>query len=50
MARTLQMMLHGRVRYPKEYEDEGDLFKTAEKTGAQEKDGVQAGAAPRPSD
>ena len=34
IAKALGMMLHGRVRYPKQYDDEVDLFKAAAKTPA----------------
>ncbi len=41
IARTLGMMLHGRVRYPEEYDDGADLFKAAAKA-ASKKQGAAA--------
>jgi len=44
-ASTLSMMFHGRVKYPKEYEDEARVGKTAEKTAPAEQTSAGEGAA-----
>lgn len=46
IARTLGMMLHGRVRYPKEYDNEADLFEAAAEAGSQEPATTDEGGPP----
>ena len=50
IARALGMMLHGRVRYPKEYDNEADLFEAVQETGSEEPEAPDEGSPPGSDD